>query len=203
MFTRERSASVTHEDRTARKARFAHSPAVSVGAHKRLGRIRLGRWRSPQSRLARWPSALSLLVGWRSAAPESVGSKSTSSLFDTFALPSNCRHRRIETPRANYAAHAHCNLCLTWAPTRTPKQQPSVAVWAPVMRVVRPIERWVERMTAEVNRLEEQLRRALEGEAWHGPSVLESLAGLSAAQAASHPIAGAHSIWELVLHLAQ
>jgi len=56
-------------------------------------------------------------------------------------------------------------------------------------------------MNTEVNRLEEQLRRALEGEAWHGPSVLESLAGLSAAQAASHPIAGAHSIWELVLHL--
>jgi uncharacterized damage-inducible protein DinB len=57
-------------------------------------------------------------------------------------------------------------------------------------------------MTAEINRLEEQLRRALEGEAWHGPSVLELLAGLSAAQAASHPIAGAHSIWELVLHIA-
>ena len=57
------------------------------------------------------------------------------------------------------------------------------------------------RMTAEINRLDEQLRRALEGEAWHGPSVLESLAGLSAAQAASHPIAGAHSLWELVLHL--
>ena len=56
-------------------------------------------------------------------------------------------------------------------------------------------------MTAEINRLDEQLRRPLEGEAWHGPSVLESLAGLSAAQAASHPIAGAHSIWELVLHL--
>ncbi|MCC6396899.1 MAG: DinB family protein [Bacteroidetes bacterium] len=56
-------------------------------------------------------------------------------------------------------------------------------------------------MTAEIYRLEEQLRRALEGEAWHGPSVLELLAGLSAAQAASHPIAGAHSIWELVLHL--
>lgn len=56
-------------------------------------------------------------------------------------------------------------------------------------------------MTAELNRLEEQLRRALEGGAWHGPSVLELLAGLSAAQAASHPIAGAHSIWELVLHL--
>lgn len=57
-------------------------------------------------------------------------------------------------------------------------------------------------MTREVHRLEEQLRRALEGEAWHGPSLLELLAGVSAAQAASHPIAGAHGIWELVLHLA-
>jgi len=56
-------------------------------------------------------------------------------------------------------------------------------------------------MITEVNRLDDQLRRALEGEAWHGPSVLETLAGLSAAQAASHPIAGAHSIWELVLHI--
>ncbi len=56
-------------------------------------------------------------------------------------------------------------------------------------------------MSAEIDRLEEQLRRALEGEAVHGPAVLELLDGLSAAQAASHPIAGAHSIWELVLHL--
>src|ERR1041385_9245925 len=57
-------------------------------------------------------------------------------------------------------------------------------------------------MSREIERLEEQIRAALEGQAWHGPSVLESLAGVSAAQAASHPIAGAHSIWELVLHLA-
>lgn len=57
-------------------------------------------------------------------------------------------------------------------------------------------------MSAEVTRLEDQLKRALEGEAWHGPSVLELLAGVSAAQAASHPVAGAHSIWELVLHVA-
>ena len=56
-------------------------------------------------------------------------------------------------------------------------------------------------MTSEVNRLEEQLRRTLEGDAWHGPSILESLADVSAEQAASHPIAGAHSIWELVLHI--
>jgi uncharacterized damage-inducible protein DinB len=57
-------------------------------------------------------------------------------------------------------------------------------------------------MSREGSRLEEQLRRSLEGEAWHGPSVLELLAGVSAAQAAGHPIAGAHSIWELVLHIA-
>ncbi len=56
-------------------------------------------------------------------------------------------------------------------------------------------------MAGEMMRLEEQLRRALEGEAWHGPSVLEALAGVSAEQASSHPISGAHSIWELVLHL--
>ena len=56
-------------------------------------------------------------------------------------------------------------------------------------------------MAREIARLEEQLRLALEGEAWHGPSVLEVLAGVSAEQASSHPIPGAHSIWELVLHI--
>ena len=56
-------------------------------------------------------------------------------------------------------------------------------------------------MTSELTRLDDQLRRALEGEAWHGPSVLEALDGVSAAQAAAHPITGVHSIWELVLHL--
>jgi len=56
-------------------------------------------------------------------------------------------------------------------------------------------------METELRRLEEQLERTLEGEAWHGPSVLEILEGVTAAQAAAHPIAGAHSIWELVLHL--
>jgi uncharacterized damage-inducible protein DinB len=56
-------------------------------------------------------------------------------------------------------------------------------------------------METELRRLEEQLQRTLEGEAWHGPSVLEVLEGITASQAAAHPIAGAHSIWELVLHL--
>src|SRR5207247_6697983 len=41
-----------------------------------------------------------------------------------------------------------------------------------------------------------------EGKAWHGPAVLEVLAGVAADQAAARPIAGGHCIWELVLHLA-
>jgi uncharacterized damage-inducible protein DinB len=56
-------------------------------------------------------------------------------------------------------------------------------------------------VTGEMMRLEEQLRLALEGEAWHGPSVLEALAGVSVEQASSHPIPDEHSIWELVLHI--
>lgn len=56
-------------------------------------------------------------------------------------------------------------------------------------------------MKTELQRLVEQLERSLEGEAWHGPSVLEVLEGVSANQAAAHPVAGAHSIWELVQHL--
>lgn len=47
----------------------------------------------------------------------------------------------------------------------------------------------------------DQLRRAFDGDAWHGPSVLELLMNVNATTAASHPIAKAHSIWELVLHI--
>jgi uncharacterized damage-inducible protein DinB len=54
----------------------------------------------------------------------------------------------------------------------------------------------------EVERIADQLRRAFEGEAWHGPSVLKLLEGIAATQAAAHPIPAAHSIWELVLHIA-
>ena len=57
-------------------------------------------------------------------------------------------------------------------------------------------------MREELMRLEEQLRRVFEGEAWHGPAVLDALAGVSAEAAAAHPIPGLHSIWEIVLHLA-
>jgi uncharacterized damage-inducible protein DinB len=55
---------------------------------------------------------------------------------------------------------------------------------------------------SEIKRIKSQLRRAFEGEAWHGPSVMELLKDVTAEQAAAHPIAGAHSIWELALHIA-
>jgi hypothetical protein len=56
-------------------------------------------------------------------------------------------------------------------------------------------------MSRELSRLDEQLRRCFEGEAWHGPAVLEALHGVSAEEAGAHPVPGAHSIWELTLHL--
>ena len=54
----------------------------------------------------------------------------------------------------------------------------------------------------ERSRIADQLKRAFEGDAWHGPAVLEVLEGVGARAAAAKPISGAHSIWELVLHIA-
>ena len=51
-------------------------------------------------------------------------------------------------------------------------------------------------------RIADQLRRAFEGEAWHGDSLLEILKGVSAERAAARPIQNGHTIWELVLHIA-
>jgi uncharacterized damage-inducible protein DinB len=53
----------------------------------------------------------------------------------------------------------------------------------------------------EVERITDQALKVFSGGAWHGPSVLEALADVDAHLAGSHPIPGAHSIWELVLHL--
>ena len=55
---------------------------------------------------------------------------------------------------------------------------------------------------SEVQRIRNQFQRAFNGEAWHGPAVLKILDGVTAQQAAAHPIPGAHSIWELTLHIA-
>jgi uncharacterized damage-inducible protein DinB len=56
-------------------------------------------------------------------------------------------------------------------------------------------------MNTECLRIADQLRRAFEGKAWHGPSLKELLADISPEQASMHPIATGHSIWELVSHI--
>jgi uncharacterized damage-inducible protein DinB len=53
----------------------------------------------------------------------------------------------------------------------------------------------------EVERIQDQFRRARQGQAWHGPSLYELLDEVTPAQAAAHPIPNAHSIWELANHI--
>jgi uncharacterized damage-inducible protein DinB len=45
------------------------------------------------------------------------------------------------------------------------------------------------------------LERTMTGPMWHGPALAEVLEGVTAERAAAHRIAGAHSIWEIVLHI--
>src|SRR5215471_9810751 len=53
----------------------------------------------------------------------------------------------------------------------------------------------------ETHRINSQLKRAQEGQAWHGPSIRELLEGVTAEQAAARAIPNAHSIWELIHHI--
>lgn len=52
----------------------------------------------------------------------------------------------------------------------------------------------------ETARIADQLDRVVNGPAWLGPSLLDTLRGVDATDAAAHPQRGAHSIWEIVLH---
>jgi len=54
---------------------------------------------------------------------------------------------------------------------------------------------------SEVSRIQEQLKRAMEGGAWHGPALLELLGETPVDLAPAKPLAHAHSIWEIVLHV--
>src|SRR4029077_11560062 len=58
------------------------------------------------------------------------------------------------------------------------------------------------RKLSEAAGIADQLRRAFEGDAWHGPALLELLQDVDAATAAAKPLHNVHSIWELVLHIA-
>lgn len=55
---------------------------------------------------------------------------------------------------------------------------------------------------SEAIRIADQLRRAFDGGAWHGPALIELLEDVDAATAAAKPLPKVHSIWELVLHIA-
>lgn len=54
----------------------------------------------------------------------------------------------------------------------------------------------------EIARLVDLLGRVHDGDPWHGSSTREILSGISAGQAAHRPIPQAHTIWEIVLHMA-
>jgi hypothetical protein len=47
-----------------------------------------------------------------------------------------------------------------------------------------------------------EVRRTVTGPMWHGPSINAALDGLTYVAANSRPVPGAHSVWELVLHIA-
>jgi uncharacterized damage-inducible protein DinB len=55
---------------------------------------------------------------------------------------------------------------------------------------------------SEAGRIADQLQRAFDGSAWHGPALLELLEDVDAATAAARRLPKVHSIWELVLHIA-
>ena len=53
----------------------------------------------------------------------------------------------------------------------------------------------------EIERIVDQYRRAWDGDAWHGPSLWPSLQDVTAKEAYARPIAGLHTIAEIVQHL--
>ena len=57
-------------------------------------------------------------------------------------------------------------------------------------------------MTELKKRILKQLQTAFEGSpAWYGPSIFQLLDKITADQASTRPIAGFHTIWELVQHI--
>jgi uncharacterized damage-inducible protein DinB len=53
----------------------------------------------------------------------------------------------------------------------------------------------------EIDRIVAELRRMFEGPAWHGPSVRESLHGITADVAKARPLRNVHTIYELTHHI--
>jgi hypothetical protein len=64
------------------------------------------------------------------------------------------------------------------------------------------MEEGIMPLTGELARIDDELRRAYDGDCWHGPPLRQVLSGVTAqAAAARHPQL-AHSIWAMVNHVA-
>ncbi len=57
-------------------------------------------------------------------------------------------------------------------------------------------------MRTEIERIQDQLRRAIDGDAWHGPSVTEAMESVAVKHSGTRPYADGHSACEIVLHIA-
>lgn len=54
---------------------------------------------------------------------------------------------------------------------------------------------------SEARQIADGITHTVRGPMWHGPALAELLVGVTPAMAAERPVPGAHTIWELVLHL--
>lgn len=54
---------------------------------------------------------------------------------------------------------------------------------------------------SEIKRIADQLRRVYSGPSWLGPSITELLSDVDEERAQQRTVPGAHTIWELVLHI--
>src|SRR5262245_12351256 len=55
---------------------------------------------------------------------------------------------------------------------------------------------------SKIQSIIDELKNIHDGDAWHGPSLKDILSGVTAERAAAKPLANAHSIWELTMHIA-
>lgn len=59
----------------------------------------------------------------------------------------------------------------------------------------------MNRPESDFDALCQDLRAIWDGDPWHGSSITAVLEGVTAERASTRPLPGAHSIWELVLHM--
>src|SRR6266542_6555740 len=96
-----------------------------------------------------------------------------------------------------------CPRTSQWPPRNRPRSgtvAPTIHAPAMAVRLVARESYDDTRMRA-IERLLIQLNAAYGGPAWHGPSLRELLDGVTEEQARARPIANAHSILEIVVHV--